>query len=219
MFDWFMQMVAPHLCVTCGSEGAVWCTVCRAAASPAIERCYKCHRLSPGGRTCKACRRASPLFSVRAATRYSAGAKRLVWKLKFERARAAGKEAGDLMARRLSQTDRMIIAHVPAVTSHVRRRGYDQAKLIAKAFAQARGTPLTPLLMRLGRKQQRGQSRQQRLAQLDGAFRVVRPERITGAHIVLVDDVITTGATLEAAARALEAAGARRVSAVVFAQA
>ena len=219
MFDWLMQIVAPHLCVTCGAEGAVWCVECRTAAAPAIERCYKCHRLSPDGRTCTACRRASPLFSVRAATRYNVGAKHLVWKLKFERARAAGAEAGDLMARRTPHTDQTIVTHVPAVTGHVRRRGYDQAELIAAAFARAQGASRAPLLMRLGRKQQRGQSRRQRLAQLDGAFRVVRPERVAGAHIVIVDDVITTGATLEAAARALKAAGARRVSAVVFAQA
>ena len=62
-------------------------------------------------------------------------------------------------------------------------------------------------------------SRQQRLSQLEEAFRVIRPERINGAHVLLVDDVITTGATLEAAATILKRAGAKQVSALVFAQA
>jgi predicted amidophosphoribosyltransferase len=75
------------------------------------------------------------------------------------------------------------------------------------------------LLTRLGQKQQRGMSRRDRLKQLESAFAPASQGKIRGAHLVLVDDVITTGATLEAAARILKAAGAKRVSAVVFAQA
>ena len=64
-----------------------------------------------------------------------------------------------------------------------------------------------------------GANRRERLRQLHSAFRVVRPDVVRGRHIVLVDDVLTTGATLETAARVLLNAGAARVSAVVLAQA
>jgi len=73
--------------------------------------------------------------------------------------------------------------------------------------------------MRLGQQQQHTTTRAQRLTQLTHAYVVPHPELIAGQHVVLVDDVITTGATLEAAARAVKAAGAKRVSAIVFAQA
>lgn len=76
-----------------------------------------------------------------------------------------------------------------------------------------------PALVRLGQQQQHTATRAQRLTQLAKAYTVPRPELVVGKYVVLVDDVITTGATLEAAARALKAAGAKRVSAVVFAQA
>ncbi len=214
-----LSLVAPHRCVQCGALGAPWCAACRRAARPAVPRCYKCHKLSEGSRTCLACRRASPLFSVCAATRYDNYAKRLVWRLKFERARACAAPAGQLMAERTPLPAGGTVAFVPAVTNHVRQRGYDQAKLIAQAYARHAGSAASPLLLRFGQKQQRGQSRAGRLKQLEGAFHVRRPEYVRGKHILLVDDVITTGATLEAAASALKAAGAKRVSAVVFAQA
>ncbi len=197
----------------------MWCSPCQNRALSVADRCYRCHRLSPAGRTCATCRRTSPLYSVRAATRYEGSSKQLVWRLKFDRARAAAWAAAAVMASRLPLPDSALIAAVPATTSHVRHRGYDQAVLLARAFARRTSLPTDLLLIRLNQKQQRGATRQQRLTQLEGAFDVRRPEVVAGRHIVLVDDVITTGATLEAAARALKAAGAKRVSAVVFAQA
>jgi ComF family protein len=112
-----------------------------------------------------------------------------------------------------------VVVPVPTATDRRRRRGYDQATLIARALARRQDLAHVPCLRRLGRAHQVGAGRAQRLAQLAGAFVVVRPDRIRGKHVVLVDDVITTGATFEAAARALHQAGAARVSAVTFARA
>ena len=219
MIDHLLSFIAPHTCLQCGVEGSLWCDACRRTAPLAAERCYRCHRYSPAGRTCTACRRKSPLYSVRAATRYEGHAKRLVWRLKFVRARAGAYDAGELIVSRFALPDGAVMTPVPAVTGHVRRRGYDQSVLIARQIARRSGVPYAPLLLRHGQRQQRSAPRSQRLTQLADAFQPVRYERIQGAHVVLVDDVITTGATLEAAARALRAAGAKRVSAVIFAQA
>ncbi len=71
--------------------------------------------------------------------------------------------------------------------------------------------------MRLGQAQQRDASRAQRLSQLEDAFRVVKS--VEGVHVMLADDVITAGSTLEAAGRALKAAAVKHVSVAVFAQA
>lgn len=219
MFEALLSALAPHLCIQCGVEGTVWCLKCRDSTPITASRCYRCHQLTEAGRTCQVCRHTSALFSVRAATRYEGSAKQLVWRLKFERARAAADTAAEVMAARLTVPHDAVIAFAPAVTSHVRRRGYDQAELIAAGLAKRINVPYRPLLIRLGQRQQRGRSRKQRLMQLENAFRAVHVQYVAGAHVVLVDDVITTGATLEAAARALKVAGARRVSAVVFAQA
>lgn len=74
------------------------------------------------------------------------------------------------------------------------------------------------LLSRLGQTRQVGSKREQRLTQLSDAFRALRPDVIRNAQILLVDDVVTTGGTLEAAANVLRQAGASRIDAVVFAQ-
>jgi ComF family protein len=110
-----------------------------------------------------------------------------------------------------------VVTHVPTATSRVRRRGYDQAELLARQLAQDLKLPYASLLIRDGQSRQVGATRQARLAQLTHAFRIPKhfPQNVS---ILLVDDVVTTGATIETAARILRAAGAKSVSAAVFAQ-
>ncbi|HEU4984777.1 MAG TPA: phosphoribosyltransferase family protein, partial [Nitrososphaera sp.] len=201
-------------------EGSVLCQPCRSDMKKAVARCYCCHKAAEGNFTCRACRRRSPLIRVQAAHRYEDKAKAVVWRLKFDRAKAAHADVAASMAPLFKELSaEVIITHIPTATSRIRRRGYDQASLIARACAQQARLSYTPLLLRQGQQRQVGAKRQERAQQLAQAFLPLRVSRITGAHIVLVDDVITTGATLEAAAKTLQAAGAKSVEAIVFAQA
>ncbi len=150
----------------------------------------------------------------------------MVWKLKFGRAQSCGAEIAKLTVERLRLNEKLagrhvdlLVTHAPTATSRVRQRGYDQAALIAKSLASNADIPCASLLRRRGHQEQIGATKQQRAMQLAGAFYTVRQDKIVGKHIILVDDVITTGATLESAARVLLDVGARRVDAIVFAQA
>lgn len=201
--------------------GTLFCDICHHGILPAVQRCYRCQRLALGGRTCEHCRHASPLYAVRAVTRYEGAAKELVWRLKFQRARAAAdciacmvhERYGDAIAREV------VWIPLPTATNRVRRRGYDQAVLIAQAMVRRFGGQYMAPVVRLGQLQQRTATRRQRLAQLETAFYIPEHAAVRGRHIILIDDVVTTGATLESAARCLKAAGASRVEGLVFAQA
>jgi ComF family protein len=123
------------------------------------------------------------------------------------------------MARNLSKDERWVIVPAPTTSRRARQRGYDQAQLIAQSLAKQLDCPALPLLERQTQHHQVGQSGVQRRTQMKHAFRVTKPRVVQKTHILLIDDVLTTGATLEAAAAALCQAGAASVQAAVFAQA
>jgi ComF family protein len=158
------------------------------------------------------------LKHVWAATDYDGFAKRLVQAFKYERAQAAAAIIASSMRAALPYLAGALVVHVPTATSRVRSRGYDHTGLLARALAKQLNLESAPALARLGQSRQVGSKRKQRHLQLSSAFRVKNSSKIAGRHILLVDDIVTTGSTLEAAANALKAGGAKTVDAVVFAQ-
>ncbi len=219
ILDQLISIIAPHSCLGCGREGASLCTTCASALPVVPDRCFRCQTLSAGCRTCPACRRTNLVYAVRPATVYDAAAKALVHAVKFDRALAGAHDIARSIASRANLPAGVILTHVPTVPQRIRIRGYDQAQLIARALAHYLNRPYLPLLARQGAQRQVGQQRAVRMQQMEHAFRAVNPSAATSRHIVLVDDVITTGSTISSAARILRAAGAARVSAVVFAAA
>ncbi len=114
-----------------------------------------------------------------------------------------------------------LIMPVPLHPTRLRERDYNQAALLARRLAIAAAMPLEEsalIRIRHTGSQVRTHSRIERLDNMRGAFAVQRPEMVADRDIVLVDDVCTTGATLEDCARALKESGAASVSAVVVAR-
>lgn len=107
---------------------------------------------------------------------------------------------------------------IPTATARVRERGFDHARLIAKYFATSHRRGLYGNLKRLGQSRQVGSKRETRLKQLENSFVVVRSRELRGKTVLLVDDVMTSGATIESAANCLKRAGIHKVYALVFAQ-
>ncbi len=218
LLDHFMSFLAPHECLGCGAEGRVLCNACCERLELTPDHCYRCRQPTTDYLTCPVCRRSSALRRVRAAASYRSDAKELVWKLKFAGAQATAKVMAIQMIHGQSIALDTLVVPVPTATSRVRQRGYDQAVLLAHAVARQSGARYASCLTRLNQAHQVGANRQQRLEQLTQAFRVNKHAAVQGAHIILIDDVVTTGATLEAAAASLRAAGARQIEALVFAQ-
>ena len=221
LLEQFYGVIAPSLCLRCGQEGSLLCAWCSEDALPEqIERCYRCNKLSNDSRTCTACRRHTAIGHLWVRSEYSDTARLLVHAMKFK----YSGEAADRIAKELAHTipalpPHTLVVPIPTVTSHVRQRGFDHSSRIAKCLARPAGLRCLPALMRFGQKRQVGSSRRDRLEQVTDAFAVRSSVGVNGERILLVDDVLTTGATLESAARALKEAGAKHVDAVIFAKA
>jgi ComF family protein len=214
-----MGFVAPHYCVICGSEGAVICPWCLPdLALPLPARCYHCRAVTKDSLVCSKCRRTSRIKHVWVRTTYDGPAKQLIHEFKFQRKVAAAQPIAELMAEALPYLPpQTIITHVPTASSRVRRRGYDHAQLLAKALAERLGLTHQTLLLRTTQTRQVGSKRAVRLAQMQTAFQAHK-RVVPKSTVLLVDDLTTTGATLEVAAKTLKKAGVKTVDAIVFAQ-
>lgn len=202
LLDTILAVLAPHDCLACQVEGALLCNACLDSLPPAPPK-----QLS------------SPdLEVVQSATIYRGVAKDLIWKLKSSGAQAAAKIMAGCMLDLIPASKNIVIVPIPTASSRVRQRGYDQAKLLAKELSKQSRLPYINCLSRRGQAHQVGAGREQRTRQLQNAFRVKSPLLIKNAHIILVDDVVTTGATLEIVARILKLSGATTIEAITFAQ-
>lgn len=114
----------------------------------------------------------------------------------------------------------MVLVPIPLHRDKLQKRGFNQSELAAKTYAKAWQIPICLNLLEKKKNtkpQARIENKQERLKNIRGSFRAVRTKRIQNKHVVLVDDVLTTGATLSEARKLLLAAGAAKVSAVVLA--
>lgn len=210
-------LFAPDDCLSCSREGSLLCDSCFRFVPPLPYRCLICAVVTDSSAICNACLAHQPYEGLQVATHYSGLAKLLVASLKFRGNRSAGRIMAQMLVSGTRLNESTIIAHMPATTAHVRQRGFDQAAVIAKHIVRINGGSFASVLRRSGSRHQFGSDRSTRLKQLATTLRVTG--NMSGKRIVLVDDVVTTGASLRAATEVLLAAGAERVDCLVFAQA
>jgi len=214
-----LDLLLPQRCVACGCEGAPLCDGCRArlvllrgtvcsrcgypTAWP-VERCGEC-----------AGRRIS-FASARAAVAYNEVARALVGAWKERGLRRLAELAADLVADVVPRPEALVLAHVPGEPDRVGWRGVDAPRELAAALGGRWGIPVAPLLVRTRHaRRQRGLSRAERRANVREAFRA---RGRLPRQVALVDDVLTTGSTVLAAATELRRAGAKEVHVVAFAR-
>jgi ComF family protein len=217
--DQILALFAPFDCLGCQTEGALLCRDCLKHRVPkAPGCCYRCLK-STKAALCLPCRTKTELDQVWAVSAYQDISRQLVSRLKFSRTQAAASIIARIIDGRLpSLPADTIVVHVPTANQRVRQRGYDQAQLIARELARVRGFPYQALLRRHGKTRQVGANRQERLEQLQKAYQCPFPLRVERRKILLVDDVLTTGATIETAAKVLKMHGAAEVRAALFGQ-
>ena len=213
-----LNLLAPDDCVGCQTEGRIICQECidQIDRLPAI--CYGCGKISRNFKPCPKCINRWRPQHVWIYTAYDGLAAELVKSLKFEQKRSAAKDIAQMINEALPYfADEPLLTYVPTAPSRRRERGFDQAQLIAKELAKLRGWHLVTLLKRQAKVRQLGSKRNVRRVQLKNAFMPINKKLIKTKHVLLIDDVVTTGATIETCAKILLKAGAFEVNCAVFA--
>ena len=193
-------MLFRQRCEACGDIARVLCATCRtqlfAMAQPECDAAV-------------------------VAVAYEGIARRLILNLKYRNRRQVVVVLAELLAQRVLQsvpniaTVCDVVTWAPTSTARVRRRGLDQAELLARRLARVLDVPCRQLLIKTSTNVQTGASREERLR---GSVFSARKLGVN-SHVMVVDDVVTTGTTLRCAADALRKAGARQVTCVAVASA
>lgn len=214
-----LDLLFPPVCVGCSRVGRWICERCWQVAPWALDGgCVRCGAWTEA-RLCRSCGSGVYLVThIDAVMLYEGIGKEAVETLKF-RGRFAIK---DLMGRLLAaavQTGPDVVVPVPLHRARRRARGYDQARMLARVAAAELGVRYDDgTLTRTRRtRQQATLGKEERESNVQGAF--TAGENLAGQRVLLVDDVFTTGATMEAAARALRAAGVVDLKGAAFARA
>lgn len=225
-----LDLLLPPRCPACSQrcQRVAFCPDCAARIAllgpPHCAICAQPFRSGPS-HLCERCLRRPPHFArVFAAARYRADAHdplaAVIARFKY------GFDVGlaPVLARlllSLPNADADAVVPVPLHRDRLRWRGFNQAALLARALARARGLPLLPRALQRARNTapQVGLGDEARRRNMRGAFRVRQPAAVSDRSVLLVDDVFTTGTTADECARVLLRAGARRVDVMVLARA
>ena len=212
-----LDALYPLECAGCGASGKIICERC-AEALPRLTPpyCLMCAAESEV-ELCRVCAQSGRRFNgVRAPFRYEGVVRQAILALKYGGIKAAASQLGDMMAEYLVRNPMPgdLIAPVPMHGSRQRERGYNQAELLARRVAGRCDVRYAGDLLARTRRvdPQAGMvSAASRVSNVADSVAVSRPSGVHGAQIILVDDVATTGSTLDACAAALLDAGAASV--------
>ena len=223
-----LDVLFPPVCAGCGRVGVLLCPACAARLVPVVGPICSCCGRSLADEShgsadlCHDCALTPlPLGQMRAPLRYAEPTSRLIHRLKYEGCFALGQPLAEALIAGWPcwpQPPDLIIP-IPLHPRRRRQRGYNQSELLARPLAQAVGVAYSATALQRTRHTppQVGLGPRARAANVRGAF-TAAPDEAHGRAVILIDDVLTTGATMIAAAEALLAAGAASVSAYCLAR-
>ena len=204
LYHWIGDLLFPPKCVLCGNV----------LEKEELDLCKDCRMDAPEYPNCKSKRQF--LDSFAAVWYYEGNVRKSLLRYKFHNARSFAAPYGRLLAMKLLELYPEgfdVLTWVPVSRLRKLRRGYDQVELLAKAVGKELGITPVPLLkkVRHNRPQSGISGAEKRRANVLGAYRETDREAIAGRRILLLDDILTTGATAGECARVLKTAGAKEV--------
>jgi len=219
MIDKLLGWLSPHMCEGCKEVGE---TLCKRCNFYILEhkwcKCVGCQHqittpeLTKTGNLCFGCSQILPFNKVFVVGARTGILRRLVGNYKYFSRRESSKAIAKLLENILPENlPNLVIVPLPTISKRIRERGFDHMKLVAHELARLRGWPCDlALLRRTDNVSQHSANLRQRQQQAAKAF-TINPRRPVPPHILLIDDIYTTGATTTTAAKLLKKHGAQEV--------
>lgn len=218
MIDRLLSVIAPHYCYGCGAAGTVLCDCCKNNIfDETFRECVLCANPVMGTNLCSS--HSLPYSALWCAAHREGPLAKVIDDYKFQRAKSAYGVLAEVLDERLPDfPENTVIVPIPTAPRNVRIRGYDHMLLVGRELAKRRGLRLGLPLRRVSNLTQHfTKSAAKRRAQAEGFFEV-REKIDPKAEYLLVDDIFTTGSTVESAANCLRAGGATEVKAAIIAR-
>jgi predicted amidophosphoribosyltransferase len=211
MLDKLISLISPHHCVVCSDIADGMCKKCMLQLKPFnLHNCILCgYGLNTGSRCCSSCELANvnQLITVK----MSKDLRKLLHEYKYNNKRAFCKVLAQIVSNNIDNTGRnYIIVPLPTSSKHRRQRGYDHIFNIVRHLSKMTNCEYEMVLKRKTNFRQVGADRQTRFIQAENAF-ISRYPLSPDRTYIIFDDVITTGATITSAVRALRSGGARKI--------
>lgn len=220
LYESLLDILFPKTCASCGAGDSFFCEQCEKAIHIFSPQCLICGSRNMDASICLSCRRKTALSHFYAPFSYKdAGIRNAIHRLKYDRMKWYGPFLGSFIATGLSRYEvhipkNAICVPIPLYASRARKRGFNQSELIAESICEKLHITLEKNILFRTKKtksQVELKNHEERKANVNGAFSVSKPELIFQKTILLIDDVATSGATLNEAALILKSAGARSV--------
>ena len=224
----FLDLLFPKYCVGCKKIGGYICPDCFVKVRFAEGGfCTICQKAAIGGLTHPICQKQNTIDGVFSSLLYKGIVKKLVYQFKYKPYLTNLQDTlTEFFYEGLIQKEsfhtalvtRSIFVPIPLHPSKLKKRGYNQSMLLAKGLSHSLSIPISDCLTRVvNTKTQVGLSQKERIVNITGAFAVRKEVDLIGSSVFLVDDVVTTGATLREAARVLKKAGVKNVWGITLA--
>ncbi len=217
MINRLLSLIAPHHCLGCSEVGSILCNCCKNNIyDERFDNCIVCGIPTRNDNLCASHNQSYSRFWC--VGHREDTLKLIIDSLKFSRARAAVQDLAELLDYSLPDIPEVVLVPVPTTPRNIRIRGYDHMLLIAKELAKRRNWTVSPLLQRRNNTTQHfAKTATIRRQQAREFFEVRQTDFENKPHLV-IDDIFTTGATIESACRCLKDAGVGEVWAGVIAR-
>jgi ComF family protein len=231
-WQWLLDALFPRVCLGCGKYGSWCCVACFSSLKfPRQLYCPSCNEISALGEFCEQCRTNKNLAGVWVTQAYGNPlVRKLIHSLKYDYVKELAITLGKILSANLTAfnlpptwhqipRENWYLTPIPLALNRLKSRNYNQAELLAQEVQKSCGLKISLALERLySTKPQSKLQIEERLKNVNGVFGLKKDAVIVGKVFILVDDVYTSGATMEECAKILKLAGAQEVWGLVVAK-